>query len=551
MKIPPRLACSRLMAAAALATFGSLLPAQQPLAISTGASIYRSSPGDDQKPDVAYDASTDTYLVAWEIKTDLYHLIPGTTEWEYQGLMYSIRLQRLDSFGNPLGTFTDIKDSSLDRFRPRVANLHKTSQFLVVWEQASNNGDIFGCTVDAATGARSANVPIANTSAQEDQIAIAGEATVLDDDAVVVWRSSVGQIRACEVSAAAPGVPPGVGASVRVASGSNIRQPTIAAAGDLAGRLLVAWAEDDGSRGEIWGRVLDRSASFLGGAFPIYEGQDASRPAVDGDGTLWVVAFQYREPSLPGINNHDIGAQVVRWDPIANEEYLFGGTSTVEATPRENETRPAVAWLGESLLVSWEEGVGSSTHISAKTIDPHSCNRCEPEFIVNNGSTAAWPAIAGEMTAELGSIRSGALQVFVQDDLIYGRLFHAKDGRVVNVGGGCGQGGLPDATCARTPNASFRLRVLHSQPRQPAFLVLSGGRIDIPLASTCVLVPDPTLGAVVPSGTNARGNASLPVAIPDNPALIGGHIFTQWAIAGGSRFLGLDLSSALRIRIGG
>ncbi|MEM7206146.1 MAG: hypothetical protein AAF628_38185 [Planctomycetota bacterium] len=539
---------ARLLAPTALVALSALAPAQTPFNIGHAGLVYPTtyptSPKFDREADVAYDATTGNYLVAWEVKTELY--TPSGQTFIRDA--YSIRFQRVNSFGLLLGSTVDIANPFLDRSRPRVANLNQTNQFLIVWEQSSNNGDIYGCTVDAASGAFSAPVPIANTSALEDQAAVAGEATTFDNDALVVWRNqSASQIRGSEVSAAGPGVPPSVMPSVSVAFGSNVRQPSIAAAGDLAGRLLVAWAEDDGSRGEIWGRLMDRSATFLNSAFPIYEGRDAARPAVTGEGTLWVVAFQHREVASA---NFDIAAQVVRFDPVAREEYLIGGTSTVEATPGQNETRPSVAWLGESVVVNWQEANGAVSHIRGKTIDPHSCLRCQPGFAVDNGTTATWPAIASEMTSQLGSLSNGSLQVFTQDNLVCGALFRGKDGLVIDVGGGCGQGGLPDATCAVSPNVAFRLRVLHSQPNQPAVLFLSAGRIDAPLTPTCTLIPDPLLGVVLTSLTSARGNTSQPVRIPDNPALVGARVFVQWAIAGGSGYLGFDLSNTLSVRIG-
>ncbi|MEM7201514.1 MAG: hypothetical protein AAF628_14690 [Planctomycetota bacterium] len=539
MNLPSHRAVSPWWAPAALVALASLTPAQSPALINNLYDNYR-------EPDVAYDATTDTYLVVWESSWEFWQreVSGGST---FIRDVYEIRGQFVDSTGNPVGTSFLVTDFKVDGFRPRVANLNKTDRFLVTWEEASNNGDIYARTIDAATGVLSARVPVANTVAAEVQPVVAGEASTLDDDAVVVWlNQSQGVILACEVTAAAPGVVPAVGPPTAVTAG-KVRHPAVAASGDLAGRLLVAWTQDDGPRGEIFGRFIDRSAQRLTLPFPIYEGTDAAWPAVAGDGTSWVVAFQHREG---GILNFDIAAQVVRYDPVSASEYLFGGTQPVAAAPNHNETRPAVAWIGESVKVGWKEDFAQGSQIHAKTIDPHTCIRCEPEFVVDTGTDAAWPAIASEMTAELGSKSNGALHVFVQDDAVYGDLFHARDGLVTDVGGACGQGGTPDATCVVAPNAAFRFRVLHSHASQSAFMILSGARLDAALPPSCTLVPDPLLGVILGSGTSAQGNAALLVPIPDNPALIGARLFAQWGVTGGSGSLGLDFSNALRVRIG-
>ena len=51
-------------------------------------------------------------------------------------------------------------------------------------------------------------------------------------------------------------------------------------------------------------------------------------------------------------------------------------------------------------------------------------------------------------------------------------------------------------------------------------------------------MPDPGLGVVLPAQTTMHGNANLPIAIPDDPALVGARLYMQWAIICGGQALG-------------
>lgn len=280
--------------------------------------------------------------------------------------------------------------------------------------------------------------------------------------------------------------------------------------------------------------------------FTIYDAIDSTRPAVDGDGTSWLVAFQRREAGASSA--HDIVAQPVRFDPVLGTAYLPRAEVPVEQDAGDNEVRPAVAWLGGSALVLWQEEIVGTDFVRAKTVDPYSCSLCEAEYAIAPNHSPHQAAVASERGAGVDGA-NGALQVYVQNGTVHGQLFTAKDGNVIDLGGGCGQGGTADATCSIVGNSDFRLRLLHTHAHANAFAFVCAGRYDVQVTASCTLIPDGPTGVVLTRSTLLHGNATANVSISADPALTGTNFYTQWVMTGGDEFIDLDFSNALQIRI--
>lgn len=121
---------------------------------------------------------------------------------------------------------------------------------------------------------------------------------------------------------------------------------------------------------------------------------------------------------------------------------------------------------------------------------------------------------------------------------------------------GCGGTlGSPRISGTATPTlgTSQSLSLTNAPPHQPALLLLSGQRDDLPVSATCRLAVSLTGLLAVPMATDATGAASVPVTFPSDPALIGVSAFAQGLVldptAPPVANLRLGISAALEARL--
>lgn len=125
----------------------------------------------------------------------------------------------------------------------------------------------------------------------------------------------------------------------------------------------------------------------------------------------------------------------------------------------------------------------------------------------------------------------------------------ADDGKVEDLGGGCGEGGTALATCAITGHASFVHWLHGAVPSAPSFLVVATRQAGVP-CGPCTFVPDPASGVTVPVATDALGSAAVPMPIPALASLKGVELLDQWLTIGASPcFVALAFSNAIEIEI--
>ncbi|MEM7203343.1 MAG: hypothetical protein AAF628_23975 [Planctomycetota bacterium] len=67
------------------------------------------------------------------------------------------------------------------------------------------------------------------------------------------------------------------------------------------------------------------------------------------------------------------------------------------------------------------------------------------------------------------------------------RGFHARDGQVRDLGGGCGGGGRATATCAAVGAAAFGLGLRHAAPASSTWLVLGTAATAVPCGGCTLL----------------------------------------------------------------
>lgn len=505
-----------------------------------GTSSVLGASNDDLVPDVAYDASTDTFLVVWQRDISL--------------LNQDIRAQRLSGVGALIGSTLVLESSTTSATRPVVANVNMRNAFVVCWQQA---GDIMARGVASATGTLSAVLTAAGTGDTETQVDLAGEDNdAIDDDVLCVWaNTTTGDIESRQIAYLASGtLSPGGLITFANPLFSTYSNPSISMHGGGAGVFLLCW-ESFGSlssKTTVRGAVVTRNLATVVPDFLVATHTfDARDPACDGDGDRahWVVAFE-REEAAGG--DTDVFCLPVH---LAGTTVVLGFEAAIDAGVGDDERDPAVCWLQDSCLVAAaDESTAGNYDTYVTSIEPLRCTVCENRFALDTATTttANFPAMAWRYTSSTADNNDALIvwQSFVlatsSGDIAYQR-FGALDGTATNVGDGCGSGGFLHGKCARGGHTSFRFELRGANPSGTAMLVLSPVRGDL-ACGACTLVPDPWLGFVAGfTATNTAGDASWPLALPAGVGGIG--LYAQWLSTGSQCFAGLDLSNAVRLTL--
>lgn len=182
-------------------------------------------------------------------------------------------------------------------------------------------------------------------------------------------------------------------------------------------------------------------------------------------------------------------------------------------------------------------------------------DQLDPEVVLGN---LLWRRVTG-LTGPAG------LRV-VQAGQRYELVFDATTGEGLKVtvpsrkeyfGAGCpGSSGVtPNILVGGDPvvgGALFAINLLDARATTPAVLLLNFARSDVPIGNGCTLYPAaPAIG--IQAATNFGGQAFFGFALPADPALVGGQMFGQWAVAdlGGAAGPGLAaLTRGLRLVFG-
>lgn len=502
---------------------------------------------DERDPDVAYDATTDRYAVTYE------RVVSGQRR---------IMIRRFDGAGALVGGTIVVRTppAGVDAFDPRVAGLNLRDAFVVCWTE---NNDVLAVAVAAVDGALSNVVTVAGTADAEITPDIGGDATLTDDDCVVVWdNNSSNRIQARQVQLTSTFVLGAIASPVGivdlVADSVNVGEPEIAKSGGAGGVYLAVWRRDFASTdSDIRGAIFDRNLNMVD-SFVAIEGstRDEDSPEVDGDGSRWAVVYEQAE-ATPDNGSDNVVCRHVELDGSGGR---VDPAVLIEADVNDDEQNPAVAWCGDSCLIAAPDEYTSGSAIYdlyVRSVDPYTCLNCENRFSLEVSSTRDADYVRlcstfhgeADPAADLAMIVWESLDATVPDGEIVGRLYRTTDGLVADLGGGCGNGGTLFATCAHQGNNGFALRLRTPTSSANAWLVLSPDVFGMTCGS-CTLLPNPWTGYVLAATTDPTGRAEIGLAIPNSSALVGLTLYSQWLVAGGScAALGVDFSNAVRITI--
>jgi hypothetical protein len=456
--------------------------------------------------------------------------------------------QRLNSVGSLLGGLINIDSTSAFTRRPRVGFVTLHDRFLVVWEQSASlfaQRDIYGAAVDALNGVVAGPVAIAATPSSEFEPAVAGEATTVDDDAIVVWRTENQQyqLSAGQVTLQATGDPV-LTALVVIANSSSIRVPAISKAIGTGGRALIVWQELD----QIRGQYITRNLTLLGPSALLSNTVQANtNPSCDGDNGDYLVCWERTEAASPG--NRDVVCARIGGGTsglVVNvAESAVGGLAAVD------ECEPDIAWMGLRYGLVYTQRQSTITdNVRAVLVSPD-CTSCNVNHTLvgfgpalREGSpriAARHVGLASSDDAMITYTESDELPPF-SSDIDAQRLQVLGNGITpTNLLGGCALGGTNTTTGGPfvIGNPNFAFRVTGADPAALLFLSLglpSGGLI----CGSCTF----TNPIALDLKTNSAGTATSVFALPCDPSLVNFQLESQW-ISFGTAFTPCPLLSGI------
>jgi hypothetical protein len=518
-------------------------------------SIASTSGTDDVQPNVAYDTSSDRYLVVW-------NLVQSSTVAEVRG-------QFLGGNGSLLGSSFVIESDGRLATRPLVVNINASNRFLVAFRRSVAVGIGFDAgwhvrAVTAADGSMSARVVFEPTPAISfepfpDECAMAGDLRSLaggsDQAALVVLRrdafsspipgqSSGERLYTRKIQVPTSGDPIVGSSQPLLETSDQLQDLAITSHGGTAGRWLIVygralplattlttiWAQSVDEDGQPCGGANALQLSLAGVGKPTAATKDGSHFAVawQDDGTLGI---QARSLTVTG----NCGSQTI------------GLGAIVDPTSSGLDTQPRLEFARDKYVLAWKRSflTGPVPRVFVRGLDPDGCSACGAEWSVDNTVLGLdTPAVASRWSG--GNILSDEALVVWSNTAVRGRRFEASGApQVADLGGGCAgtTGNAPSYLGQpRLGDAGFALTLpLPTAPVLGAFV----GFTEVPLpCGPCTLIPNADLFI---AGGGPHG-----IPIPCDPSWIGGQFTTQWLLftSGGCPLVPeLALSRAQRFTI--
>lgn len=367
--------------------------------------------------------------------------------------------------------------------------------------------------------------------------AVSGEATVLDDDCLVVWMDSTLGLLGCSVTLDQQ-MQATVSPFQSIATG-DVFEPAISKQGGNIGNHLITWTyRSIGSPGWIRAQVVDHDMNLLGPAAWVQNGaQNAGFSAVDGDGFKFLVTWEEQEATNPSTT--DVFGRILTVDTGGITS--VGGLLDLSTRPNMIDYAPDVAMLGDKF------GLAYMVADPAALFDDDSYVRVlsgagapigdELQLDVTPGINYPYehaPRLIGKRAGDPATTSDEGLVVFADqntaatfDSDVGVQAIEAmgQGGTIVDLGGGCGPGGLAVCTGpAALGNAAMPLELYGAQPLAVPFVLLGMPNARI-TCGVCDFV-DPTTAWFVP---NTAGTATTTFEIPGDPGLVGFAFDIQFA----------------------
>ena len=477
---------------------------------------------DNDFPDVAYDAGSDCYCVAWT------QFVGGGQS----NIIGSVWTATPLSFGYAFAINQPGDEDSV-----RVTNIAGLNVFVLVWVNYEPAGNwISGMALEPLQAQGSNVFPIDGPYDVYNPV-VSGEATVLDDDCLVAWMDSSLGLLGCSVT-----IDQQLQASATpyqsIATG-DVSEPAISKQGGDIGMHVITWTYRPlGGPGWIRAQVVDHDMNLIGPAAWVQNTpQNAGFSAVDGDGFKFLVSWEEQEVGNPSTT--DVLGKILTVGSAGITS--VGGTLDLSVRPNMFDYAPDVAMLGDKF------GLAYMVADPAALFDDDSYVRIlspvgstiggELLLDVTPGINYPYehaPRLIGKRAGDATTSDDEGLVVFADqntaatfDSDVGLQAIEAMGvgGTIADLGGGCGPGGLATtAGPASLGNASMPLELYGAESLAVPFVLLGmpNARIN---CGVCSFV-DPTNAWFVP---NTAGTAITSFEIPGDPLLIGFSFDFQFA----------------------
>jgi hypothetical protein len=501
---------------------------------------------DEGEPDVAFDATYQRYLVVWHRKV-------SATDYDIVG-------QLVNAAGILTGNVIPLEVSSaVSATFPTVANVRTSSRFLVAWSQyATTNQDIYARAVALPLGGVSNLLPVLATAANEFTPVACGERTTVDDEAYIVCKRDGLGIVGIRVLVPTGADPLVIAANTLVAD-DNAYRPAISKSFGDGGRALIVYnylfAAGDT---DLYALLVNRDGAVLVPTTPFATTLDSeSEPAVDGDGTNFMVAFSHK-PNPSG--DAEIEVRRVTY----NAPTLSFGPFVPLTNDALNQSLPAIAWTPGKAFVAWTHPYPLDpldVDVYAVGVGSSDCKICEGQFTLDlSGTWDTTPSLASQYSGGglgdqvFATWYSGEILTFLEKTNVKAQLLEAfgPGGAVVDLGGGCGGGGVANVLNGLTAgNPNFAIEVSGAESQATiGFLFVAAGAVPLVCGSCSVILS----GAQFPVPL-FNGGATKALPIPCDANILGVDVVAQWVVfptsaSPCSLFGSASASNRLRLTVG-
>jgi hypothetical protein len=489
-------------------TIGAIVPVESNLA-------------NDADPDVAYDATTDRWLVVWQ-RT-------------FASADRDIRGQRLSSTGALVGG-TILFNSAGIASRPQLANLRTRARFGVVWSQNTFLATtIEFAAVDAASGAithstyisspNGLQVHLADIGAESDAPAGAGR------DFVIVFANQLNGpgtfllakrlwFTAADMLQAAPTY------QVDMVGFSLHEHVNISRAAGSDRRLLVTATNQWGVR-----VAVVRTDSSQVEAFTTISEAGFTHVASDVDGRAgrWVLCRE-RRPTAGG-NSSIVTAPVT----FANGTLTIGAAVVSDGGTYSDASSPSLGYAPGKTWLGYRRRMVLSTQAALRVsgIDATTCVSCNDVF----SDTVTGPEnriVVGTMASGGATTGDNALAVWARAGDVHAQRLvnHGNGGTVTMLGGACGSGGTQSFAHNPAIGSSGLACSVSGLPPSTAMSVFNLSPVmSLTSCGPCQWLPFAEIQMV----NVLAGTASIELPIPCQQTLIGTQFETQWTTVDASQ----------------
>lgn len=491
-----------------------------------GSSVQALASADCDFPDVAYDAYTDSHCVVWT------QFFGGGTTGVVGSVFDADTLVLAYAFGvNQPG----------DEDYVRVTNIAGTGLFVMVWVNfAGNASSICGLAFEP-TQVQATSVFTIDGPADVSSPVVSGEATLYDDDFLVAWLDGTYGLLGCSVAidqnlqvTATP--------VVQVAGG-NVTEPAFSKQGGDPGLHLLCWVDrPPGLPGWVRAQAVDHDFNLLGqGAWVQNTPQNAGFPAVDGDGFRFLVAWEEQETG--NLQATDVRGRLLTVGP--NGITTTGGLLDLAVYPNDIDFGVDVAILGAKFGIVYASALATAPFFDDCWFRAVSAAGApigaELRLDVTPGTSYRYehaPRLIGRTDGDPGLMAQDGMVVFADQSVatydsdvgLQPVAAMGQGGAVVDLGSGCGPGGL---AAAPEPfalgNTAFTCELYGAQPLAIPFLFLANAGPAIP-CGVCSLL-NPWAWFFVP---NTAGTAIWTTPVPGDASLVGYQLdfqFVSWNVA--------------------